>query len=140
MFFGELQEKGQIFILSFVIEDTFGDFVIVPHNVDWESVESHAFDSEQSMFPVFNGDTRVVNFSCNKCWRKLYLFVLNWMNVAVEKSKSINLSQQDQEDTGKISHLCRLNIITAIPSKLDTNDEKVNKEIDDTYHSIKLNL
>ena len=37
--------------------------MIIPHDVNTQGIESHGFDHLDSMFPVFNWDSGVVDFT-----------------------------------------------------------------------------
>ena len=63
VFLGELQEEFEIFVACVKIEDSFGELVMVPHDVDADGVESHGFDHLEVVFPVLYWHSAVLNLS-----------------------------------------------------------------------------
>lgn len=64
MFFSQVQKVRQIFVLSLEIEFAPLYFVVVPHDIDTECVESHRLDHQYPMLPILDWDARIVDFTC----------------------------------------------------------------------------
>ena len=63
LLFGEIEELWEIFGWGLEVEHVFLDFMVVPHDVDAEGIETHGFDHLYSVLPVLRDDSGVVDLS-----------------------------------------------------------------------------
>ena len=80
MLFGKFKKSGQILVVSLVVINTLGDFMIVPEDSCGECVESHGFDGENSVFPILDGHPAIVYLCCNNSGGESILVLIPFGN------------------------------------------------------------
>lgn len=63
MLFGKIQEESDIFILVGKVKSIGLYFVIIPHDIYTERIESHGLKHEDAMLPILLWQTGIMNFS-----------------------------------------------------------------------------